>query len=156
MEEKELTKYDLTDFYVNEIQPAIIEIKKKCKLRNLPFAFVCAVKNDKNGTEYKKEHVLTGSCGITLKNNMFEQYLAALCGFDLVPAAAFTNFQSPDDKNSYAEVLDDAALQYIYDGDESNDYKNASGIEFIGDIASSVSRDKTSEEPDDADLHTEK
>lgn len=29
MEEKELTKYDLTDFYVNEIQPAIIEIKSK-------------------------------------------------------------------------------------------------------------------------------
>lgn len=135
MEEgKEITEYDLTKFYADEIRPYIIEIKKKCKLNNLPFAFVCAVKNDESGTVYRKENVLTGSCGITLKNNVFEQYLAALCGFNLVPAVAFSKFQAPDDKNAYAEVLDDAALQYIYDGDESNDYKNTSSIEFIGDI----------------------
>ena len=140
MENKETTNYDLTEFYINEIHPAIIEIKKKCKLIKLPFAFVCAVKNNESGTEYKKEHVLTGSCGIILKNNVFEQYLAALCGFDLVPAAAFSNFQSPDDKDAYAEVLDDAALQYIYDNEENNDVeenKKVSGIEFVGELCSS-------------------
>ncbi len=120
------TEYDLTHFYKTEIEPKVIEIKKLCRVNKLPFAFVAALKNANGKTEYKSEANLTGSNGINLYDDHFENYLMALNGFDLTPVAGLEEF---DDN-----LISGGAMDYIQNAPNDNEESLVMGIVDVGDI----------------------
>lgn len=88
MKENKYTEYDHSEFYEKEIKPLADEIMKKCKLRGLPFVFSCAPVNLNGTTKYEHTCNLTGSNELVLYEDNFEQFLAALTKFKLVPIAS--------------------------------------------------------------------
>ena len=126
--------YNMQSLYTSKILPHINEIKKICKINNLPFFFSAAVKNEKGKTKYVNDGVLTGSNSIGLYNDMFEKFLLVMHG----------------GKVTFQDELDEEAINYILDqmpGDENNivnsnmipdkveeKKEEESVIEFIGDI----------------------
>jgi hypothetical protein len=123
MADEVLTEYDYNDVYKKEIYPLISEVKKRCKLTGIPFIFTCAVKNDVKKTQYVHEGNLTGSNNIHLKDDRFEQFLGALCSFDLVPRTSFNKHYESD---ASVDVLNDDAMAYIQDG--SGDEENSEAV----------------------------
>ena len=119
MEEKNLTIYDATAEYEDKIYPLLNEIKKYCKIHKIPFVFACAVKNDEKKTDYKYEAVLTGADDIVLCDDKFEQFLAALAGFKLVPLPALSTSYEEDD-GMLTDMLSDDVLDYIEDIDNED------------------------------------
>lgn len=75
-----LSVYDATKKYKEEILPLVNQIKKVCAINSIPFFFTCAVKNDEKETQYENEGVLTGSYGINLKTDYFAPILGVLNG----------------------------------------------------------------------------
>lgn len=123
---REINEYDLQALYKSKVEPHLTEMKKVCKLNNLPFFFTIAVKNEKGKTKYLNDGVLTGSNNVGLYNDMFEKFLLVMHGA----------------KIGYQEELDEDAINYIMEqlpGDaspqmvNSND-TNDSIIDFIGDL----------------------
>lgn len=101
MNEKGPTIYDKTEFYEKEIQPRIDEIKKLCRVNDVPFISCCAIANTDNGkTVYRNDGVSTGSMGVCLHDDQFERLLCVMNGFDVRPKNAVTEF-------------DDGMLDYI-------------------------------------------
>ncbi len=78
MSKEECTVYDKTKLYKSDIEPLVKEIEIKCKLNNIPFVCTFAIKNDAKDTVYKNTGVLTGSMGVHLTDDCFENYLVAL------------------------------------------------------------------------------
>ena len=123
---EEIAEYNMQSLYTAQILPHINEIKKICKVKNLPFFISTAVKNEKGKTKYVNDGVLTGSNQIGLYNDMFEKFLLVMHG----------------GKVSYQEDLDEDAINYILDQmheeDENKEVKTIETddaiIDFVGDI----------------------
>ncbi len=128
-----ITEYNMQNLYTSQILPHINEIKKICKINNLPFFISLAVRNEKGKTKYINDGVLTGSNQIGLYNDMFEKFLLVMHG----------------GKVSFQDELDEEALNYILDqmpeeenNNNSNDNNTNSNIietddaiiDFVGDI----------------------
>lgn len=82
--QKKITTYDKTELYNTKVAPEVEKIRVTCAAGKLPFFFSSAVKNDEEGTVYKNEGVLTGSFGIDLKEDHFENFLGVLHGGKVV------------------------------------------------------------------------
>ncbi len=85
MDNKELTIYDKTQLYEETILPLIKEIKKVCKLNNVPFFITTAVKNTHEKTFYENDGNLTGSNSINLKKDNFKNIIKVIHGVELKP-----------------------------------------------------------------------
>lgn len=72
--------YDKTEEYKKNVAPLIASLVKECTKARIPLFISTAPKNDESETVYKNDGVLTGSLGITLKEDEFEKYLAVLHG----------------------------------------------------------------------------
>lgn len=119
-----VSQYDKSQVVKDEIRPLLLEMKKICRINNIPFFFSCAAANSEKKTVYTNEGVLTGSLGIDLTDDKFEKYLMVLRGAELQPLGAITQF-------------DDDAMQYILSGAEELEenveyYQN--GVKFIGEL----------------------
>lgn len=124
MKNNTVTEYDKSQVFKDEIRPILLELKKKCRINNIPFFFSCAEANSEKKTSYSNEGVLTGSLGIDLTDDKFEKYLMVLRGAELQPLGAITQFE-------------DDAMQYIMSGaeeiEDEVEYLD-NGSRFIGDI----------------------
>lgn len=82
---KNLTCFDKTDVYKDEIQDLVAKLIIACNRNKVPvFVSVC-VKNDENGTTYKNEMVSAASSDIHLKDDMLVRFVNVLNGFITVP-----------------------------------------------------------------------
>ena len=123
---RDIKEYNLQSLYTNKILPHLNEIRKICKVNNLPYFFSTAVKNEKEKTKYINDGVLTGSNNIGLYNDMFEKFLLVMHG----------------GKVNYKEDLDEEALSYILNQlPEEEQPKAASSagnedtiVDFVGDL----------------------
>lgn len=120
-----VTEYDKSQIFKEEIKPILLELKKKCRVNNIPFFFSCAAANTDKKTSYTNEGVLTGSLGIDLTDDKFEKFVMVLRGAELQPLGAISQF-------------DDDAMRYIMDGAEEAEPDEVeyldNGSRFIGDI----------------------
>ncbi len=115
-EKPQLTEFHAEKLYEKEIEPLIAEIKKVCKINNVPFIIGCAVSNGyvngKPKTVYKYDGVLTGSNHIILHDDRFERMLLLIRGAQLAkigegPVDEYDNdyiFSPPDDLDPEVEL----------------------------------------------------
>ena len=80
---KELSVYDHTELYNNQVVPLLKQIDIICKANKIPFLFCACIKNDENGSEYTYEGNLCGSNNIVLKEDKMTDFLRILAGFKL-------------------------------------------------------------------------
>lgn len=78
LNKEKCTIFDKKDVYDREIAPLVAQIKKICKLNDIPMIFTFAVANDEKDTTYVTEGSSTGSMNINLTDDCFENYLVAL------------------------------------------------------------------------------
>ena len=125
---KNIVNYNMQNVYNAEILPHVNEIKKICKVQNIPFFISTAVRNENNKTKYVNDGVLTGSNQIGLYNDMFEKFLLVMHG----------------GKVTFREDLDEDAINYILDQlpeEGNNEVTNSNAVEaddaiidFVGDL----------------------
>lgn len=84
-ETSKLSIYDKHKIYDKDIKPLIVEAMRICVVNDIPFFFASATINNEKKTHYEYECALTGSLGINLKDDHFEQYLCVTRGFKAVP-----------------------------------------------------------------------
>ena len=80
---KELTVYDHTELYNEQIVPLLKQIDIICKANKIPFLFCACTKNDENGSEYIYEGNLCGSNNIVLQEDKMTDFVRILAGFKL-------------------------------------------------------------------------
>ena len=117
-----VTDFNKEDIFHSQVEPLLNDLKKICKVHKLPFFCAFATANNKKGTSYQYDGVLTGSCGIELTNNQFENFLMVCRGAKLQPLGAINEFD--------AETMD-----YIMDGSNEimNELAALSGDTFSSD-----------------------
>lgn len=114
-----LTIYDKTELYKEEIAPLVAEIRKICAINNLPFFFSCPVSNDDKGTVYKTTGHMTGAANIELKDDLFRKYMLLIRGAklkSLIPGI------DSDDEVFENFVLRNDDTSEIWDADELGEY----------------------------------
>lgn len=116
------TEYDASSIFSSKIAPHLEEIKKICKVNQIPFFFSCAVSNKKGKTIYENDGNPTGSNDIYLYDDMLERYLLVTCGAKLAPIGAINK-------------MDDEGMDYLaldLSEDEGDDRED--NIINIGDL----------------------
>lgn len=80
MDKPTVTEYDKRADYKKNIAPIVEELVKACTKAQIPMFVSIAPFNSAEETGYENDGVLTGSLGLTLKEDEFEKYLAVLHG----------------------------------------------------------------------------
>lgn len=135
MAEKKCTIYDMQEFYKENLEGKVNEIKKICRLNKIPVIFTFAVANDEKDTIYKTDGVSTGSMEIYLTEDYFENYLIALQkGTKLVLKDAKT--LTAEQEAYMMENIEDEMQQNRDEMESSSEeLKNLEGaISFVGDL----------------------
>lgn len=88
----DITVFDKTDIYENEVLPIVEHLRMVCSKNEIPMFLTIAVKNDDNGTVYKNEMISAVSAGIHLKNEHLVNHVNVMNGFDTVPKKEFDTF----------------------------------------------------------------
>ncbi|MGN0241315.1 MAG: hypothetical protein ACI4CS_06480 [Candidatus Weimeria sp.] len=128
---EELSVYDASKTYDNEILPLVEQIKQICAVKEIPFFFTCAVKNSDKGTEYKNEGVLTGSYGINLKTDNFAPILGVMNGGRVV----FTEDEDDALSGELSDMLsDDDGTTADHNGASPSETDDDDDITVIGEI----------------------
>lgn len=116
MESKPLSIFNKKTLYKREIEPLVGEIKKICRLNEIPCIFTFAVASSQKNTEYITDGCPTGSMGLNLVEDRFPNYLVALQkGKRLVLA----------DANS----LEPNQQEYLHDAEE--DYEDSHYVSAV-------------------------
>ena len=97
-----LTIYDRSKEFEDEIKKYTREIIKTCARYRIPCFMTFAVKNDENDTEYINDRYLTGSAGIDLKKDYFKDILLLLQGC--------VTIKTPGD---VADTMDNEEIDFI-------------------------------------------
>ena len=74
--------YDKNDVYEKKIAPLIQNLQLICNMEKMPMFVSVAVKNNKDGTQYRN-NVVYASAGITLKEKRIGELLLLLNGFEI-------------------------------------------------------------------------
>lgn len=75
-----ITPYNKSKIYLNEIKPLIDQIEVICAKEHMPFAFVCAVKNDEKKTYYERTGEIAKMADVVLKNDYISNVGIAMHG----------------------------------------------------------------------------
>lgn len=78
------TEFNKEEFYNEEIEKRIIELKQLCNREKIPFFVAVCVKNDKHGTEYKKDMLTAQICDVELKDDIVPKLVNVTLGFDII------------------------------------------------------------------------
>lgn len=105
----EYTEYDMKELFDKEIYPHVSELKKICKLNNLPIMISCAVTNRGGVTKYENDGVFTGSSNLKLYDDQFERMLLIMRGAKVSTLGALE--------------YDKPGMDYILAGAEDSEYK---------------------------------
>lgn len=81
---KKITAFDKRDVYESVIGPKVADLKLYCQVHKIPMFFAAAVKNDEDGTEYKKALIYAG-IGVRLKDKGLGRAIYAALGFKTAP-----------------------------------------------------------------------
>ena len=93
---KEITVFDKTEIYENEILPVVAHLRQLCSMNEIPMFLSIAVKNDESGTEYRNDMISAVSTGIVLKDEHLTNHVNVINGFETVPKKEFDTFDVDD------------------------------------------------------------
>ena len=79
-----MTNFNKEEFYNEEIEKRVIELKQICAREKLPMFICICTQNDKNGTIYKKDMISPTTHGIELKENLIPKFVDVTLGFETV------------------------------------------------------------------------
>ncbi len=81
----DITIYDNTDVFKNEIQQKLDELMILCSQYQIPMFITFAVKNTVNDTEYYNDQISCANADVTLTNNLIPKLVDVMNGFDVIP-----------------------------------------------------------------------
>lgn len=100
---KEITPFNKTSLYKENIAPLIQELVKQCTIYNIPMYASFCVSNTANGTKYENHCVAPDSHSLNLTDDNIQKHLCIQLGFDVVYRSE-DNFDFEDDA-SKLEVI---------------------------------------------------
>lgn len=145
---KNISIYDKTKLYEQEIEIKLKEIKKLCAKNDIPFFCGFAVKNTENKTSYKYDGFLPAAMDLVLTDDIFNSHLGVIRGFKVSERSL------PSDLEIDGELLAEMETDLDTDLDE-DDYElsfefSDEEIKLESDIvASQDSKDTTPTPPDE-------
>lgn len=82
---KDISRYDKTEEYENEVMELAFQLRKVCNRLKIPMFLSICVKNDNKESVYKNEMVSAVSEGIQLQDDKLVKFVNVLNGFETVP-----------------------------------------------------------------------
>lgn len=101
---KEITPFNKTSLYKENIAPLIQELVKQCTIYNIPMYASFCVSNTANGTKYENHCVAPDSHNLNLTDDNIQKHLCIQLGFDVIYRSE-DNFDFEDDA-SKLEVIE--------------------------------------------------
>lgn len=105
---KKITVFDKRDIYDSVIGPKVADLKLFCQVNKIPMFFAAAVRNDEEGTEYRRALIYAG-IGARLKDKSLGRAIFAAFSFKSAPPANV--------RRAVKEILDYAQSLDIGEGD---------------------------------------
>ena len=105
-----MTEYNLSSVYDSELAEKIAEIRTICTMKNIPFFFAFAVKNNAKGTTYETDLLSAGAQSIELTDDKFPDLVNVMNGFG-------TYLKKPDTEDVLLDAIRELPEEII-----QNDY----------------------------------
>lgn len=82
--DRNITPFDKTRIYTEQIEPIIDNLIKMCTIHNVPIFITCCTQNDEEKTTYERHSVPADAHNLNLTNDEIQKHLCLQLGFDTI------------------------------------------------------------------------